>query len=81
MRYWYLNYKKHNNPGLSKGTKNIYTYFNSFPFDNFQKQWRQSKEFDIDNMMERCKVKSCKNASFGTHTVFWDHCLGKSVSG
>ena len=61
--------------------KKRYTYYNSCPCNNFHKQWCQSKEVYIENMMNRCKFKPCKNTSFGTHIDFWDHCLGKSVSG
>ena len=31
--------------------------------------------------MDRCKVKPCKDSSFGTHKEFQDNFLGKIVSG
>ena len=48
---------KHNNPRLSKGTHNIFTYGTLCLCDNFRKKWRQSKEVDIDNMMDAlCRI-------------------------
>ena len=73
-------YKRHN-PGLSKHTQKGYTYFTSCPCDNYHQKWRNINGVEINYMMNRCKVKPCKNATFGTSTNLWDHFLGKSGAG
>ena len=56
-------------------------YFPSCPFDEHHENWLKSKEVDIENIMTRCKVKPCKEASFLDPREFWYHCVGKSMVG